>query len=294
MSVVKYIEDDCKSNNLEKQYFDNLRLLLDQGILNKNRTGIKTYTYPHIMIRHDMSNGFPLITTKKMAWKTMKVELEFFIKGLTDKKWLQERGCKIWNEWCNPKKIPEGLNDQERKKIQLKENDLGKIYGYQWRNFNSQKVDQLKWITDELKTNPNNRQLVCSAWNPVEKPEMALPPCHIMFHVFVLEDKLNLSFMMRSIDSFLGFPFNIASYGLLLHLLSKETGLKEGILTGFLSNWHLYENHVESVKKQLIREPYELPTIKTDNFDSIFNWTYNDTELLNYNYHPSIKAEIAI
>ena len=259
-----------------KQYLDAIKLVLNEGQLVSNRTGINSYVYPHIMIRHDMSDGFPLMTTKKMAWKSIKVELEFFIKGLSDKKWLQDRGCKIWNEWCNPQKIPTNISDEDRKKFQLQENDLGKIYGVQWRNFNSQNVDQLKWIVDQLKTNPTNRQLVCSAWNPCQIDEMALPPCHVMWHVFPVGDKLNLCFVMRSIDSFLGFPYNQASYALLLHLLCKETGYKEGIITGFLSNWHLYENHVEAVKTQLLREPYKLPTIKTEKFTSIFDWTYED------------------
>jgi len=277
-----------------KQYLDGLKLILDHGQLVPNRTGVSAYTYPHAMIRHDMSEGFPLLTTKKMAWKSIKVELEFFIKGLTDKRWLQERGCNIWNEWCNPSKIPAGLSGEEKKKFQLEEPDLGFVYGYQWRNFNSQGVDQLKFVVDQLKTNPSNRQLVVSAWNPCQTGEMALPPCHILHHVFVLGDKLNLCFFMRSIDSFLGFPYNICSYALYLHLLCKETGYKEGILTGYLSNWHLYENHIDAAKTQIQREPYPLPTVRTDNFTSIFDWTYEDTVLENYQCHPSIKADIAV
>jgi thymidylate synthase len=182
----------------EQQYLEALKTILKDGELVPNRTGISAYTYPHMMIRHDMADGFPLFTTKKMAWNTMKVELEFFIKGLTDKKWLQDRNCKIWNEWCNPKKVPSGLTDAERKDFQLKENDLGKVYGYQWRNFNSQGKDQLKYIVDQLKTNPTNRQLICSAWNPNEIEEQALPPCHWGFNVFTVNRKMHLSFNMRN------------------------------------------------------------------------------------------------
>lgn len=277
-----------------RQYLDALKLILDEGQLVSNRTGVAAYTYPHIMIRHDMADGFPLLTTKKMAWKSIKVELEFFIKGLTSKKWLQDRGCTIWDEWCNPALIPYGIPDEERKKFQLEEDDLGKIYGVEWRNFNSQGFDQLAWIVNELKANPESRRLVCSAWNPCQMGQMALPPCHTQWHIFQMNDKLHLCFYMRSIDSFLGCPYNLCSYGLLLHLLCKETGYKEGILTGFLSNWHLYENHIDAARLQLQREPYPLPTIRTEKFTSIFDWTYEDTELVDYKYHPSIKAEIAV
>lgn len=278
----------------EQQYLEALKTILKDGELVPNRTGISAYTYPHMMIRHDMADGFPLFTTKKMAWNTMKVELEFFIKGLTDKKWLQDRNCKIWNEWCNPKKVPSGLTDAERKDFQLKENDLGKVYGYQWRNFNSQGKDQLKYIVDQLKTNPTNRQLICSAWNPNEIEEQGLPPCHVLWHVFKTGDKLHLTWFQRSIDFFLGYAFNQASYALLLHLLCKETGYKEGVLTGFLSNCHIYENHIDAVNEQLSRTPYDLPTVETNNFKSIFEWEYKDTELKNYNSYPAIKAEIAV
>lgn len=276
-----------------RQYLEIIQLILDQGQLVPNRTGVSAYTYPHIMFRHDMADGFPLLTTKKVAWKSVKVELEFFIKGLSDKRWLQERGCTIWDEWCNPKKIPE-LPTDERKTFQLQESDLGKIYGVQWRDFNSQGADQLKTIVDQLKCNPNNRQLVCSAWNPCQLDEMALPPCHVLWHVWVMGGKLHLCWFQRSVDTFLGLPFNIASYGVLLHLLCKETGFEPGILTGFLSNVHIYENHVDAVRTQLARSPNPLPSIKTENFSSIFDWTYEDTVLENYVSHAAIKAEIAV
>lgn len=277
-----------------KAYLESLDTIIKQGDLIPNRTGVPAYVYPHIMLRHDMSDGFPLLTTKKMAWKSIKVELEFFIKGITDKKWLQERNCHIWDEWCNPKKIPSGLSELDRKKFQLEENDLGKIYGRQWRNFNSQRFDQLKWIVDQLKINPHNRQLVCSAWNPIEMEEQALPPCHVLWHVFVTKDKLHLSWFQRSVDFFLGEPFNLASFALLLHLLAKETGYKEGVVTGFLSNCHVYQNHIEVVQTQMKRKPYDLPSVQTNNFTNIFNWNYKDTVLASYQSHPAIKANIAV
>lgn len=278
----------------EQGYLDLLKDILENGDLVPNRTGVSAYTIPHSMLKFDMKDGFPLFTTKKMAFKAIKVELEFFIKGLTDKKWLQDRGCKIWNEWCNPKKIPSGLTNDERKEFQLNEMDLGKVYGYQWRNFNSSGKDQLKHIIDQLKTNPTNRQLVCSAWCPTEIEEQALPPCHILWHVFVVKNKLHLCWFQRSVDSFLGLSFNVASYALLLHLIAKETGYEPGILTGFLSNCHIYENHVEAVKTQLSRTPLKFPEIEITNFKSIYDWTYEDVIVKNYESYPAIKADIAV
>lgn len=278
----------------EKNYLSLLHTTLYNGELLPNRTGVRAYTYPHYMLKFDMANGFPLLTTKKMAWKSIKVELEFFIKGLTDKRWLQERDCKIWNEWCNPNSIPKDLTPEQRKQFQYECTDLGKIYGYQWRNFNSSGKDQLLNIVEKLKTDPYNRQLVCSAWNPCEIDEQALPPCHVLWHVFTRRDKLDLCWFQRSCDLFLGVPFNIASYGLLLHLLSRETGYKEGTVTGFLSNCHIYENHKGAVLEQLNRVPYSFPRIYTKPFPSITDWSYSDTILIDYNHHDVIKASIAV
>lgn len=277
-----------------KPYLDLLKIVLEEGELVQNRTGISAYTYPHMMIRHNMSEGFPLLTTKKMAWKSIKVELEFFIKGLTDKKWLQERGCHIWDEWCNPAKIPQGLSDEDRKKFQFEETDLGSIYGAQWRNYNSQGVDQLRRVVDGLKNDLTDRRLVCSAWNPCELEEMALPPCHVIWHAFVVNRSLHLCWWQRSVDCGAGLPFNLASYALLLHLLCKETGLTEGILTGFLSNVHIYENHVDLLRSQILRQPFNLPVLLTRNFTSIFDWEHSDTEIVDYRSHPSIKLDIAV
>jgi thymidylate synthase len=247
-----------------------------------------------MMIQHDMSLGFPLITTKKMGIKSISAELEFFIKGLSDKQWLKDRKCNIWNEWCNPSKIPNGLNENEIKDFQFNENDLGKVYGYQWRNFNSSDYDQLQYIINTIKKDPNDRRLICSAWNPLEFSEMALPPCHLLWNVQIIGNKLNLCWYQRSVDTFLGLPYNIASYAILLKLLCKECGYEEGTLTGFLADVHIYENHVEQVKEQLSRTTFDLPQLNIINFDSILNWEYINVELINYVSHPSIKAEIAI
>lgn len=280
--------------NGEDNYLSILKYVRENGTLKDNRTGIKAYTVPHMMIQHDMKNGFPLLTTKKMGIKSISAELEFFIKGLSDKKWLKDRGCNIWNEWCNPSKIPENLNEIERKKFQLEENDLGKVYGYQWRNFNSSDHDQLKNILDKLKNDPSDRRMLVSAWNPLQFDEMALPPCHLIWGVNIIGNKLNLWWMQRSVDTFLGLPYNLASYSILLKLLCEESGYEEGILSGFLADVHIYENHIDQVDEQLSREVLDTPKLVIKNFKSILEWEYTDLELVDYKSHPSIKAPIAV
>lgn len=289
--------------NNEHLYLKLLELTISKGELVPNRTGVSAYTLPYgTSLTFDLSDGFPLLTTKKMAWKSIRVELEFFIRGLTDKRWLQERDCKIWNQWCRPTAIPLDIEDEDkRKEFQKQHNDLGPIYGYQWRDFNSasskkynSRADQLYYIVERLKTHPTDRQLVCSAWNPLQIDEQALPPCHLAWHVFTVNDKLNLTWYQRSCDAFLGIPFNIASYATLLHLLCKETNFKEGSVTGFFSNFHVYENHIDAVKEQIKRKPLPFPEIYTDNFSSIFDWEYNQTDVKGYNYYDSIKAPIAV
>lgn len=243
------------------------------------------------IFRHDMSEGFPLVTTKKMAWKPILVELEGFIKGVTDKSWYQERGCRIWNEWKNPKS-----ND---------DNDLGPIYGYQWRKFGvgygdytrgKDEGDQLKTIVDRLKTNPYDRRMVCSAWSFNQIPEMALPPCHFVWNVVVYGNKLNLIWHQRSCDHILGVPFNIASYAMLLLLLCKESGLQPGELVGTLNDCHVYNNQLEGANVQLSRQPYPLPTvtIPDDSWSGIFNWTHKDVVLENYQCHPALKFDVTV
>ncbi|MFC2134537.1 thymidylate synthase [Bacteroidota bacterium] len=287
-----------------KAYLDIVRKILEKGTLKENRTGVDTIAIAGAMFEHDMSEGFPLLTTKKVPFRLVASELEFFIKGITDKKWLQERNNHIWDEWCTPLKVPYG-HDEETKKKMMEERDLGPLYGWEWRHFGAeykdyktdysgQGVDQLKKIVDKLKSDPNDRRMICMAWNPMDI-DKALPPyCHYGFQVTVIDGKINLLWNQRSVDTALGLPFNIASYGLLLHLLAKETGLKEGKLIGFLGDVHVYKNHVEGLKEQLSREPKKLPAIKINNFKSIFDWKYEDTEVLDYESHPGIKFEIAV
>jgi len=289
-----------------KAYIDIVKKILDEGIWKDNRTGIKTLAIAGAMFEHDMSKGFPLVTTKKMATKVMKVELEGFIKGITDKAWYQERGCKIWDEWCNPQKVPYG-HDEETKRKMKEERDLGSIYGFQWRHFNAdykgydqsyegEGIDQLKLMVEKLKSNPNDRRNIVMAWNPSHLNQQALPPCHYGFQVTVINGKLNLMWNQRSVDTMLGLPFNIASYGLLLHLLAKESGLEEGKLIGFLGDVHIYENQVEGAKEQIQREPKELCKISTENFTSIFDWDHTQSKTIGYkdNHHEKIVFPLAV
>ncbi|MDP7252390.1 MAG: thymidylate synthase [Planctomycetota bacterium] len=273
--------------NGETEYLKSVARILENGALKENRTGVKAWTVPHMMLQHDMSEGFPVITTKRIAWRTLRVELEFFLKGMTDKNWLIERGCHIWDSWSNP------TNDDD--------GDLGPIYGYQWRRFNENYggenpdgVDQVRNIIEVLKDNPNDRRMLCCAWNPLQQHQMALPPCHVLWHLTHINGVLSLSWFQRSCDMFLGIPFNLASYSLLLHLLCKESGMKEGVVSGFLSDCHIYENHVNAVKEQLSREPFEFPRIETSKFTSIFEWEFADSKLIDYQHHPSIKAPVAV
>jgi len=289
-----------------KTYLDIVKKILDTGVKKPTRTGIDEYAIAGAMFEHEMAEGYPLLTTKKVPFRLIATELEFFIKGITDKQWLIDRNNHIWDEWANPKKAPYG-HDDEAKKRMMAERDLGAIYGFQWRHFNAEYnnydsdytnkgIDQLKKIIETIKTDPNDRRMIVSAWNPCMLDQMALPPCHYLFQVTVINKKLNLLWNQRSVDVMLGLPFNIASYALLLHLLAKETGYEEGKLVGFLGDVHIYENHVEGAKEQLSRDPdkYPLPTIKTENFKSIFNWQTTDTELINYQSYPGIKFEIAV
>ena len=280
--------------NGEIEYLKSLVTILDTGSLKPNRTGTSAFTAMPMVLQHNMEEGFPLLTTKRMGIKSIAAELEFFIKGLKDKKWLQDRKCTIWDEWCNPTKVPADLQGEARKEFQKNEMDLGPVYGFQWRNFNSQDYDQLKTVVDKLKSDPSDRRMLCSAWNPLQIKEMALPPCHLVWGVQVLDGKLNLWWLQRSCDQLLGIPYNMASYALLLKLLALESGLKEGILTGFLVDVHIYENHIEQVKEQLSRTPYKLPNLKINNFTNIYDWQYTDVELTDYQYHPAINAPIAV
>ena len=283
---------------------DIVQKILNTGFRKTNRTGIDALSIAGAMFEHDMSNGFPLLTTKKVPFRLVASELEFFIQGITDKEWLKEQNNHIWDEWCSPDAVPYG-NDEQTKVKMMSERELGPIYGWQWRNFGAKYttfnnppegngVDQLEKLVQTLKTDPDNRRMIVSAWNPCDLHRMALPPCHYNFQVTVIDNKVNLLWNQRSVDVALGLPFNIASYGCLLHLLAKEAGLGEGRLIGFLGDTHIYVNHIDAIRQQLERQPKSLPQIKTEKFTSIFDWHYSDTIIEGYDPHPAIKFEIAV
>ncbi|MCG8567112.1 MAG: thymidylate synthase [Desulfobacterales bacterium] len=286
-----------------KEYTRIVQRILEDGVRKSNRTGIDTLMISGMMFEHDMSTGFPLLTSKYVPFALVASELEFFIKGITDKKWLQERKNHIWDEWCSPDIVPYG-HDEKVKQQMMEERDLGPIYGFQWRQFGAGYesyqtrleggVDQLQRLVKMLKTNPDDRRMIVSAWNPMDLERMALPPCHYAFQVTTSGGKLNLMWNQRSVDVALGLPFNIASYGLLLSLLAREAGLEEGRLVGFLGDTHIYENHVAGLETQIARPLGELPAIETPEFESIFSWTHTDTQLLNYTHHPAIRFDIAV
>ncbi|MDO8581478.1 MAG: thymidylate synthase [bacterium] len=287
-----------------KSYLDIVEKILTKGHEESNRTGVNAVKIAGAMFEHDMAEGFPLLTTKKMGIRLIASELEFFIKGLTDKQWLQDRNNHIWDEWANPSKAPYG-HDETAKKKMLEERDLGSVYGFQWRHFGAdyvnydtdytnKGVDQLTRVIEKLKTDPTDRRMIVMAWNPMALSKMALPPCHYGFQITVIDGRLNLLWNQRSVDTLLGLPFNIASYALLLHLLAKEAGLKEGKLVGFLADVHIYVNHLTGAKEQVTRTPMPLSKIETQNFSSIFNWKADDTKVVDYQSHPKISFDIAV
>lgn len=289
-----------------RAYLEIVKKILETGEEKTDRTGTGTLAIAGAIFEHDLASGFPMLTTKKVPFKVVATELEFFIKGITDKQWLKDKNCHIWDEWCSPKKVPYA-HDAATKAKMAEERDLGPIYGFQWRHFGAdyancdtdyanKGVDQLKKMVETLKTNPSDRRMIVMAWNPEKLSEMALPPCHYGFQTTVINGRLNLMWNQRSVDTMLGLPFNITSYALLLHLLCLETGLKPGKLIGFLGDVHIYKNHLDGAKEQLTRDPdkYQLPQIKTENFTSIFDWQAEDSKVIGYESYPKIEFEIAV
>jgi thymidylate synthase len=285
-------------------YLDIVRRVLDQGVVKSNRTGIDALSLPGAMFEHDMDLGFPLLTTKSVPFRLVASELEFFIKGITDKEWLRTRDNHIWDEWCSPDRVPYA-HDPATQARMLAERELGPVYGWQWRHFGAgyvahdQKprgvgVDQLKDLVDKLRSDPDDRRMLVTAWNPVDFAHMALPPCHYAFQVTVIDGRLNLLWNQRSVDVALGLPFNIASYALLLHLLARQASLKEGKLVGFLADTHVYVGHVPGLEEQLRREPFALPRVVTPEFTDIFEWEYQNSRVEGYQHHPKIRFEIAV
>ena len=287
-----------------QSYLAIVKNVLDRGERKDNRTGIRTKAIAGTFFEHNMQEGFPLLTTKKIPFRLVASELEFFIKGITDKERLLARNNHIRDEWCSPDRVPYS-HDTATQAAMKAERELGPIYGFQRRhfgakyqtfstNYDQQGVDQLKSLIQTLKKNPSDRRMIVSAWNPMDLGRMALPPCHYGFQVTVINGKLNLLRNQRSVDIGLGLPFNIASYGLLLHLLAKEAGLQEGKLVGFLADTHIYENHISALQEQLTRIPKRLPNIETKQCSSIFEREYTDTVINGYNPDASLSMAVAV
>jgi thymidylate synthase len=289
-------------NKLDNDYQKLLRQVLTRGVDKTDRTGTGTKSIFGATIRHDMSEGFPILTTKKVAFKTMVTELKWFLKGDTNIKYLVDNGCNIWNgdaykKYCKLQ-VPHDHFETQKEFIELiKTNDefakkwgeLGPIYGKQWRDING--IDQLENLITGLISNPDGRRHIVDSWNPEQLNLMTLPPCHYSFQCYVADGKLSLMWNQRSADLFLGVPFNISSYGLLLYLLCKETRLEPGELIGSFGDIHLYINHIEQAQEQIDRYSFDLPELKVSCYD-IYRGDF-DAELINYESHPAIKAPLS-
>lgn len=263
-----------------QQYLDLLSRILNEGVHKGDRTGTGTLSVFGNQMRFNLRDGFPLLTTKKLHLKSIIYELLWFLRGDTNIHYLQEHGVRIWNEWAD------------------EHGDLGPVYGHQWRSWPDYKggtIDQITNVLDQIKHNPNSRRMLVTAWNPAEVDEMALPPCHCLFQFYVADGRLSLQLYQRSADTFLGVPFNIASYALLLQMMAQVTGLEAGEFIHTTGDTHLYSNHLEQAKLQLTRTPRPLPKMKINpDVKDLFAFKYEDFELIDYNPYPHISAEVAV
>lgn len=263
-----------------KQYLELLQHIVDNGVSKEDRTGTGTRSVFGYQMRFDLSQGFPLLTTKKLHLKSIIHELLWFLKGDTNVKYLQDNGVRIWNEWAD------------------EDGDLGHIYGYQWRSWPDYEggfIDQISEAVETIKNNPDSRRIIVSAWNVADLKNMNLPPCHAFFQFYVADGRLSLQLYQRSADTFLGVPFNIASYALLLMMVAQVTGLEPGDFVHTLGDTHIYKNHFEQARLQLTREPRKLPRMKINpEVKSIFDFKYEDFELVDYDPHPHIKADVSV
>ena len=263
-----------------KQYLTLLQHVLDNGTRKDDRTGTGTISTFGYQMRFNLEEGFPLLTTKKLHLKSIIHELLWFLAGDTNVKYLQENGVRIWNEWAD------------------ENGDLGHIYGYQWRSwpdYNGGHIDQIQEVVDTLKNNPESRRIIVNAWNVADLPSMKLPPCHAFFQFYVADGRLSLQLYQRSADIFLGVPFNIASYALLLQMMAQVTGLKAGDFIHTLGDAHIYTNHLEQVQEQLKRAPRQLPRMVINpEVKSIFDFKYSDFQLTDYDPHPHIAGVVAV
>ena len=265
---------------IRSQYEDFMRHVRTHGVYKSDRTGTGTTSVFGHQMRFDLNEGFPLVTTKKVHLKSIILELLWFLRGDGNAKWLQDRGVTIWNEWAKP------------------DGDLGPVYGVQWRSWPTPgggHIDQIAEVVQQLRTNPDSRRIIVSAWNVAELNKMALMPCHAFFQFYVAEGKLSCQLYQRSADIFLGVPFNIASYALLTHMLAQQCDLKVGDFVWTGGDCHLYSNHTEQVALQLARTPHAYPTLSIKRRPpSIFDYEYEDFEVLDYEHHPAIKAPVAV
>lgn len=263
-----------------KQYLSLLDRVLREGVRKEDRTGTGTLSVFGHQMRFDLEEGFPVLTTKKLHLKSIIYELLWFLKGDTNVKYLQDNGVRIWNEWADA------------------DGNLGHIYGYQWRSwpdYDGGSIDQISEAVDQIKHNPDSRRIIVNAWNVGDLKNMNLPPCHMFFQFYVANGKLSLQMYQRSADIFLGVPFNIASYALLLQMMAQVTGLRPGEFVHTLGDAHIYRNHLDQVKLQLTREPRDLPRMRINpEVKSIFDFKYTDFELTGYDPHPHIKGEVAV
>lgn len=263
-----------------QQYLDLAKHVMEQGTLKGDRTGTGTKSVFGYQMRFNMQDGFPMVTTKKLHLKSIIYELLWFLNGDTNVKYLQDNGVKIWNEWAD------------------ENGELGPVYGHQWRSWgkpNGETVDQIKTAVDQIKNNPDSRRIIVSAWNVGELDKMALAPCHAFFQFYVADGKLSLQLYQRSADIFLGVPFNIASYALLLKMMAQVSGLKEGDFVHTFGDAHIYSNHFDQISLQLTREPRKLPTMKINpDVKDIFSFKFEDFELEDYAPWPHIKGEVAV
>ena len=291
------------TTNNEAAYLDLLRLVLAKGSEKGDRTGTGTLSHFGAQLRFDLQAGFPLMTTKKVHFKSIAYELLWFLSGSTHVDYLQKNNVRIWNEWAT---------SEQTARFNRLEGDLGPIYGHQWRNYGASKnadgnntynnssynndgVDQITEVIEQIKTNPNSRRLIVSGWNPAEANQVALPPCHTLFQFFVADNKLSCQLYQRSADLFLGVPFNIASYALLTHMVAQVCGLEVGEFIWTGGDCHIYQNHREQVELQLSRSLLKLPTLTLNaNVDTIFDFSYEDISVENYESHPAIKAQVAV
>jgi thymidylate synthase len=291
-------------NSFDHSYKALIGRVLDRGVLRTNRTGFPNRCIFGETISHDLSEGFPLTTLRNIPIRLIASELDFYLKGLTDKRWLQERDNHIWDKFANSQKVKYGRDAEERAKMEL-ENDLGPIYGFQWRHFGAEYrgsecdytgegIDQIKRIIERIKRHPDSKSLVVSGWNPAQIEQMAVPLCPFAFQIIRFGDQLNLSFFQRSIDCMVGLPFDFAQYALLLHLLALETNLKPGKVIGFFTNVEIFSSHEEGARELLTRDIYPLPMLRVKDFKGLDEWSYTDVVLENYQSNDRLKFEVVV